>query len=278
MVPSVEQPAIKSSLLVIAILAGMATAAGIVALMALHHAALSHSSAANQPAVNSRPSPFGHASNSSPTSDVNLTSAQIAKSGNTAIVTVTGYDDNDQALSQAAGYVYSSSGIIVTSYSAIRGASSVTIDASNGQELNVIALMGYSPSQDLAVLAVLEGSLPALETEANEVVQEGDLSTVMGPNRTGSQGTVGPRRSVGGVDMIPINAQAAPGSPVLNRHGRVVGMIIRRPAGANAAFAIPSHYVSDLLAERRTMSFAQMLEETGHAQSVPPAKPDLVAR
>ena len=91
------------------------------------------------------------------------------------------------------------------------------------------------------------------------------MITVMGPNHSISQGAIGPRRSAGGVDLIRINTQASPGSPVLNQRGKVIGLVANRPAGANAAFAIPSHYISDLLAEHRSISFAQMLEETGHA-------------
>jgi S1-C subfamily serine protease len=201
--------------------------------------------------------------------DVKLTPPQIAKAGNQSVLIVTGYDSNDQPLGQANGYVYSSNGIIVTSYSAIRGASDVAIETPKGDELNVIALMGYSPVRDLAVLAVLEGNLAALETGAGEVVKEGDSAVVIGPDHALSQGIIGPRRAIGGVDLMPINTQAFPGSPVLNEHGRVIGLIVKRVAGANAAFAIPSHYISDLLAEHRTMSFAQMLEETGQPAAAP---------
>jgi S1-C subfamily serine protease len=251
------------SLVVMAILAGMATAAVIVLLMAWRSAATLQSAAANAPAQTSRPSPFGTAATPALPPGPKLTPPQIAKAGNQAVVTVTGYDADDKPLSQANGYVYSSSGIIVTSFSAIRGASSVSIDTAKGGELNVIALMGYSPSSDLAVLAVLEGNLPALETGPGEVVQEGDLAVAIGPNGGVSQGAIGPRRAIGGVDLIPIGMQGSPGSPVLNEHGKVIGLTIKRSAGANAVYAIPSHYISDLLAERRTMSFAQMLEETG---------------
>ena len=251
------------SLLIMAILAGMATAAGVVLLMALHSGALSHHLGAKAPAHTSRLSPFGTAVTPAIPPDAKLTPPQIAKAGHQAVVIVTGYDSNDQPVSQANGYVYSANGIIVTSYSAIRGASSISIDTSNGDELNVLALMGYSPSRDLAVVAVLEGNLPALETGAGEVVQEGDLVVAIGRNRAVSQGVVGPRRAIGGVDLMQISVQAAPGSPVLNEHGKVIGVTIKRPAGVNSVYAIPSHYISDLLAEHRTMSFAQMLEETG---------------
>ncbi len=284
MVPLVEQPAaepfradlLKSprygSLVVMAVLAGMATAAVIVLLLALRPATASQPATPNQPVQSSRPSPFGTAAVPGAAPGVNLTPPQIAKAGNPSVVIVTGYDSSDRPLAQANGYVYSSNGIIVTSYSAIRGASSVTVDNAKGEELTVIALMGYSPGRDLAALAVLEGNLPALESGAGENVQEGDSVVVIGPNRAVSQGSVGPRRAVGGVDLIEISAPAAPGSPVVNQHGKVIGVTIKRAAGGNTVFAIPSHYISDLLAEHRTISFSQMLEETGQAPGASPAK------
>jgi S1-C subfamily serine protease len=276
MVPSIEQPAVESfrakpltsrkfrTLLTMAILAGMATAAGLVLLMTLHSTPIAQAAAANVSVRTSRPSPFGIAAGPAiPPPDVKLTPPQIAKTGSQAVMIVTGYDSHDQPLSQANGYVYSPSGIIVTTFSAIRGASSVGVYTSNGDELSVIALMGYSPSRDLAVLAVLEGNLPALESGAGETVQEGDVVVAVGSNRAVYQGVVGPRRAIGGVDLIRIGAQSSPGSPVLNAHGKVIGVTIQRPAGVGAAYAVPSRYISDVLAERRTMSFAQMLEETG---------------
>ena len=247
----------------------MATAAIVVLLMALYPPARSQSEAANVPAQTARPSPFGAAAASSTTPpDIKLTPPQIAKAGGQAVVIVTGYDSNDQPLSQANGYVYSSSGIIVTSYSAIRGASSVTIETSHGDELNVIALMGYSSARDLAVLGVLEGNLTALEAGAGDNVEEGESVLVIGPNHSVSQGAIGQRRAIGGVDLMQLNTQASPGSPVVNEHGKVIGVIIKRAAGVNASLAIPSHYISDIIAEHHPMSFAKMLEETR-----PPAAP-----
>ncbi len=243
----------------------MATAAGLVVFQSvrtlndpLHPSA---KAAATPPA---KPSAFGTvlASASIPP-DAKLSSPQIAKAGNRAVVMVTGYDANDKPVAQGTGFVYSASGIIVTTYSAIRGASSVTVESASGQELSVIALMGYNKSQDLAVLAVLEGNLPALETGAGEIVQEGDGVVAVGPDSAVSNGVVGARRAIGGVDLMRITAQAAPGSPVLNQHGKVIGVAMHRRLGnEELTLAIPSHYISDLLGEHRVISFAQMLEET----------------
>ncbi len=246
-------------LLLISILLGLATAAGIVLVMAVHGRTKVLAATANQSARSHRPSPFGTGAAPVPPPESGVTPAAIEKAGNPAVVMVTGYDANDQPVSRANGYVYSASGIVVTSYSAIRGASSVTVDTSQGDELTVIALMGYSPARDLAALAVLEGNLPTLPNGADESVGEGDPVTVLGFNRVVSQGVIGPRRATAGVDLLAVNAQAGPGSPVVNHHSKVVGLTIGRAPGL---FAIPTHYVSDLLAERRTMSFEQMLEET----------------
>lgn len=249
-------------LLLMAILSGVATAAGIVVAMAMRSTAKA-STVSLSPVARSgdRPSPFGRKA------PVMASPETIPKSNvsASAVVTVTGYDSNDQPLSRANGYIYSTNGIVVTSYSAIRGASSVTIETSRGEELTVIALMGYSPTRDLAALAVLEGNLPALQNGAEETSQEGEAVSVLAFNGGVAQGTLGPRRAIAGVDLIGINLQATPGSPLINRHGKVIGLVSRRNGGL---FAIPSHYVSDMLAESHAMSFGQMLEETGRAANI----------
>jgi S1-C subfamily serine protease len=258
------EPYKSSSLLMIAILAGMATAAGFVLVQSLHtvHDPL-RSSAHGTSIPLDKPSVFGSANRSATPPGSNLSAPQIAKVGARSVVTVTGYDADDKPLAQGPGYVYSASGIIITSYSAIRGASSVTVATASGEELNVIALMGYSPNHELAVLAVLEGNLSVLETGAGDIVNEGDAVTVVGPNNAVSQGAVGPRRAIGGLDLVQITAEAAAGSPVLNAHGKVIGVAThKRVGGQTLTFAIPSHYISDLLADRHVISFGQMLEET----------------
>ena len=254
-----------TSLLIIAILAGMAVAAGFVAVRSLRTLKdpLKSSSAASS-APYAKPSAFGaKIAPSSLPPDVKVTPSQIAKSSSRSIVVVTSYDQDDKAIAQGPGFVYSSAGIIVTSFSAIRGASSVTVETSTGEELNVIAVMGYSVNRELAVLAVLESNLPALETGAGDVVNEGDAITVIGPESAVSQGIVGTRRAIGGVDLMQITATASAGSPVLNDHGKVIGLAThRRFGGQTLTLAVPSHYISDLLAENHAMSFAQMLMET----------------
>jgi hypothetical protein len=138
----------------------------------------------------------------------------------------------------------------------------VVVETSRGAELNVIALMGYNPGRDLAILAVLEGSLPALETGPADIVKEGDRVMVAAPDKQICEASVGSIRAVGGVDLIPISAPAPAGSPVLSQGGKVIGLATRHKIGGESlTFAVPSRYISDILAEHRVLSFEQMLDE-----------------
>jgi S1-C subfamily serine protease len=251
-------------LLMIAILAGMAAAAGFVlfrSMRTLNDPLHPNGTGISTPSA--KPSAFGAVVRNTNPPDVKLTPSEISQTGSRAIVTVTGYDADEKPIVQGTGYVYASSGIVVTSYSAIRGASSVVVESASGEELSVIALMGYNTNCDLAALAVLQGNLPSLESGAGEVVDQGDTLVAMGPDGEVSEGTAGARRAMGGVDLIQISAKASVGWPVLNQHGKVIGMATRKRVGGSLeTFAIPSRYISDLLAERKVISFAQMLDET----------------
>jgi hypothetical protein len=264
---STEPPAQRTerSLLIIAILAGMSTAACIVVFQAIHKSVIPNpfSAAKAAPVQPTKPSAFGVSLKGALPPDVKLSTPQIEQAGNRAIVTVAGFDADDKQLTEANGYIYSASGIVVTSFSAIRGASSVVVETEAGDELNVIAVMGYNPKVDLAVLAVLEGNLTALDTGPGDIVLDGDTVVALGPDHAQYQGVVGPRIAIGGVDLIPISSPAPPGSAVLSEHGKVIGVATRRRfRGKEQTYAIPTRFISDILAERRVLSLGQMLEET----------------
>ena len=132
-----------------------------------------------------------------------------------------------------------------------------------GDELSVIALMGYNTRVDLAILGVLEGNLPALQSGAGDIVQEGDNVIVPQPATEAARGAIGIRRAIEGVDLMQISAQAPSGCPVLNEYGKVIGLVTHRRVGrTDVTLATPSRYISDLLAEHRAISLGQMLEET----------------
>jgi S1-C subfamily serine protease len=246
-----------SGLVLVAVLAGMATAAGFVVVRTLRIQAVQAAAPASVTRIPagrySKPSAFGNAitaAGAAAAMGVKLSATEIAQRAARSMVTVTGYDAADKPVSQGVGYVYASSGLIVTTLGAIRGASSVVIDTASGDELNVIALMGYNPGRDLAALAVLEGNLPALESGPGEIVQEGDSVFARGTAMT-----IGPRRAIGGTDLIQTNAVSTAGTPVLNEQGKVIG-IARRDGTI-----LPSRYVSDLLGEKRVLSFEQLQAE-----------------
>ena len=247
------------TLLLVAVLGGISTAAGFVMIQALRLpsvASAAENAPASPPAARyAKPSVFGTAPIASPIA-AKQTPAQIAEAGAASLVTVVGYGPDDQPVAQGVGWIYTPTGMIVTSYSAIRGASNVSIETAKGDELNVIALMGYNVAQNLAILAVLEGSLPALESGPGDPVQEGGSALTFGPHGSSVPAKVGPRRAVGGVDLFAITTQVSEGMPVVNDRGHVIGI-----AHGNG-MVVPSHSISDILEQKRVLSFADMLRET----------------
>lgn len=221
----------------IAVLAGMATAAVTVLAMNWHVPMTREAATGARRAVAgpyAKPSVFGagSAAPQAPTA-MRMTGAQLDESAKSSLVTVTGYDADDQPLTTASGYIHSPNGIIVTSYQAVHGATSIDVETASGQELQVIATMAVSPESDLAILAVAESNLPALHPDATAVVQPGErVFTALG-----QAGTVTGRRVVGHVDAIQTTLPLAPGAPLFNEYGRVI-----------AVGVVPVRYVSELLA------------------------------
>jgi hypothetical protein len=270
----------ERGLLIVAILAGVSTAGAFVLGQALRPSVAAADRVQSTPAIPpptiipSKPSAFGTAINATILPDVKLSADQVAKVGDRAVVVVTGYDAGNEPVTRGIGYVYSFSGIIVTTFEAIRGASYATVATSAGEQLKVTGIMGYNPRMDLVLLAVPEGNLPALETGAGEAVHAGEQLAVLGPENAVSSAVAGPRRAIGGVDLIEIAGEGAAGSPVLNERAKVVGVITQRVfRNENMTFAIPARYISQLLGQHRVLSFEDMLAET-QSSVEPTAKND----
>lgn len=247
---SLDPPLIPRSqlgLVAIAILAGMAVAAGVVLVLNWRHSTGPERSAMAErggSGAYAKPSAFGN--RSAPGSPVaallRMTGAQIGEASKGSLVTVTGYGPDDEPLASGSGYIHSANGIIVTSYRLVRGIASLTVATAAGQELHMIATLASSPDSDLAILAVSESNLPALESDGGAAVQPDDRVFTA----SGMTGTVSGRRVIGHTDVIQTawTMPVAPGSPVFNEYGRVIGV-------STGAGTIPVRYIRELLAAKR---------------------------
>lgn len=223
----------QRSLVIIAVLGGLAVGSAIVVFLALHAPTVAADTTILRPGAHlAKPSVFGTPT-PAPAPAVKLPPEQIVRSVGAAMVRITSYDAADQPMAERNGFVYSAEGMIVTSYEAVRGAQSIDAESASGEELHVISIMAASPERGIAVLAVAESSLPALAIDSAAPVQIGE--------RLSGGASVISREAVNGVDRIRTDTAVAPGTPLLNRYGKVVAIA----TGGNAA--VPVHYIPDLL-------------------------------
>jgi Do/DeqQ family serine protease len=156
--------------------------------------------------------------------------------------------------SLGSGFVWSADGIIVTNNHVVEGASRITVNFNDGQQL-AAKLIGVDPDSDLAVLRVDARGLPTapVGTSADlligeSVVAVGNPFGLSGSVTTGVVSALG--RSVPSqdqsrtfTDFIQTDASINPGNsggPLLNIDGKVIGINVAIYAQAQGiGFAIP---------------------------------------
>jgi serine protease Do len=162
------------------------------------------------------------------------------------------------------GFVYDSSGYLLTNHHVIAKASEVTVRFLDGHEING-TVVGSDRHTDIAVVKVEEKGLPALPLGDSDAIDVGDwvmaIGNPFGLSHTVSAGIVSAkgrtRDDVRGLDpsgyfnFIQTDASINPGNsggPLLDLKGEVIGINAAVRANANGiGFAIPINMVKQLL-------------------------------
>ena len=184
-----------------------------------------------------------------------LTSSEIAKRVDPALVDVVSTEGDQGAVAAGTGIVLTSDGTVLTNNHVIRGATSIKVtDVGNGRTY-AAKVVGYDASKDVAVIKLQNAS--GLTTAAlgdSSSVQSGDSVTALG-NAGGKGGT--PSVATGAVTalnqsitasdegsgvnaeqltgLIETNANIQPGDSggaLVNDHGEVIGMNTAASSGA----------------------------------------------
>ena len=163
------------------------------------------------------------------------------------------------------GFIWNESGIIVTNFHVIQGASRITITLQDGTDLQA-SLVGVAPDKDLAVLKVnTDKQLVPLPLGDSSLLEVGRkviaIGNPFGLDTTLTVGVVSAlNREIDAVSnrkirgVIQTDASINPGNsggPLLNSLGQLVGVntAIYSPSGASAGigFAIPVNTVKKIV-------------------------------
>lgn len=116
-------------------------------------------------------------------------------------------------------------------FSTTAGQQEIRIQLANGEVHKVLAVVGYDPEWDLALLATPTISARPLVLGNSAAVPVGQrvvaVGSPVGLTLTVSEGIVSARRGEGQVDLLQTTAAISPGSsggPLVSSRGLVVGM------------------------------------------------------
>jgi trypsin-like peptidase len=192
--------------------------------------------------------------------------ADVAAVATPATVTILALGARNDTLALGSGFIVRETGVIVTNFHVMRGASAAVVLLANKDRVTRVSVVDADSTIDLALLKIPGSHLPALITRST-TPRVGEkviaIGSPLGLSETVSEGIVSATRLVGAHEIVQITAPISHGSSggaVLDADGRVFAVSTSLLADGQAInFAIPVRYALDLLRdEGRTRSVSDV--------------------
>lgn len=189
----------------------------------------------------------------------NMSVATVAARATPATVTIITFGTSGDTLALGSGFIVRSSGVIVTNWHVMSGASSATVILPSGESYDRVLYLDGDSSRDVVLLQIPGAGLPTIPVR-DDVPPPGSpvvvIGSPLGLAHTVTNGVVSATRMVRGHELVQVSAAISHGSsggPVLDMQGRVFAIasaFIQEGQALN--FAVPVRYAVGLLALRPT--------------------------
>jgi regulator of sirC expression with transglutaminase-like and TPR domain len=181
--------------------------------------------------------------------------AELAKKVRPSLVSIEPAGRDAEVAGVGTGFVISADGLIATNMHVIGEARGLKVELPDGKHLEVAGIHAWDREKDLAIIRVQATDLPALTLGDSSTLAQGDYVAAMG-NPFGLrfsvvEGVVSAMQEVEGRKLVqlamPIE-QGNSGGPLLDKDGRVMGLVSMRSAlTANLGFAVPVNELRTLM-------------------------------
>ena len=218
-----------------------------------------------------KPSPTssGTAGHSIPV-PVSLTDEDMFKLKAPSVVLLQVFDQSGRMSKIGSGFIAGPDGTVVTNYHMVRGAYSEKAVFQDGSTADVLGVLGYSSTEDLAAIRLNTSSALPLELGDSDHVEVGDRVLAIGSPRglqnTISDGLVSGLRS----GRIQTSAPISPGSsggPFFNQQGQVIGVAVSGFRDAqNLNFVVPINLAKPYLANTSFTSLSDLTAQNAVLQ------------
>ena len=184
-----------------------------------------------------------------------------------AVVTIRTFNPEMEPVGLGTGFFINDQGTLITNHHVLSGAYAATVKTWDGETYSVVSVLAENKTVDLIELSV---DIPVRQRRWLEVTdtppriadQVVVVGSPLGLEQTVSEGIVSAIRDVPGVGTIfqvsaPIS-RGSSGSPVVNGHGQVVGVIsFQSQSGQNLNFAVASDNLIKLERQESELSVSE---------------------
>ena len=183
---------------------------------------------------------------------------KIFKENSKAVVAVTAYDENGNAINQGSGFIVRRDGAVVTNYHVISKARSIKVKAGD-KVFDVEGLIFTDKENDLVILKARAKDMPVVNLGVVGKVNIGEsvyvISSPVGLENTISDGLLSGIREIDEKrEVLQITAPVSPGSsggPVFNINGEAIGVVTFLIQEAqNLSFAMPVELIKDKISSK----------------------------
>jgi len=184
-----------------------------------------------------------------------LTGEQIYELASPAVFFIEVFDSDEKTIKSGSGFFICESGLAVTNYHVVVGASSMKITTDDGEVYDVIGIYDYNWKKDSALIQIDGSGFHYLELADSAKLQTGAtvyaLGSPLGLQASFSRGIVSRAlREIEGSEYIQLDAAISSGSSggaLLDTSGRAVGVTNATAVGAqNINLAVPINFYSEL--------------------------------
>jgi S1-C subfamily serine protease len=195
-----------------------------------------------------------------------LSTSDIAAAATAATVTIVTFGPHGDTLGQGSGFLVRASGVIVTNWHVMAGATQAVVILPNGERFDRVHALDGDEAGDVALIKVPGYGLATLTSTGTTPAVGSRVVAIGSPRglaRTVSEGIVSARRIIDGRELVQVSAPISPGSsggPVLDNTGRVFAIATSQISdGQQLNFAVPVRYALGLIPEvPRTRTLAEL--------------------
>jgi len=215
-----------------------------------------------------------------------LSVKEIVQRESPAIVAIYNLDEKGELRGTGTGFIVRSTGVVVTNYHVIDGASDAMVKLKNGEVYDHVMVIEADPRRDIAVLKIRAINPPTVTLGNSSRVEAGDRAIAIGNPKglehTVSDGLVSAHRmdlpGKEGTSIFQISAPISPGSsggPLYNERGEVIGITtayLAAEGAQNLNFAVDIKYALLMLDGPANMTLAQLNSKNAKPAEKPPQR------